>query len=511
MDEEIDITKLRYVLYVRKSTTDESRQIRSIPDQIFECEQLAQRIGLKVVDILKEEKSAKKPNLRPIFNQLLTDIKNGKYDAILAWNPDRLARNMKEGGEIIDMIDNNQIIDLKFVTHHFTKDANGKMLLGMAFVLSKQYSDDLSQKVIRGVRRGFSEGKSPAPKHGYYRNNEGLYKPDGKNFELIREAWEKRGDGMSLEEISEYMNKNGYTRLTKSGKKIKMTKQILTRIFKDPFYYGILIQAGQKVDLRDIYDFQPVINEHLYNFVQQLSYHRIKPNKPHKTAFYPLKMMIVCSFCGNNMYIGPSTGRTKRYLNARCDNGLCSRKKKSIRMINIFNFIYDFLEEGLNFSEKEYSDYHRNTSEISVMRRERLNIEIHSKQAVLKRLDSDLTDRSLNIIKLDKDSEIWKINENKISELGQQKQNLQETINKLKGQVTDPEEDRLSIEEFLNLSKNAAKIVQSANAIVKDQICRLIFLNLTVDETKVLSYQLKEPFATLLKQRGILSSRGGGT
>ena len=43
------------------------------------------------------------------------------------------------------------------------------MLLGMSFVLSKQYSDDLSQKVSRGVRRNFAEGKSAIPKHGYLR------------------------------------------------------------------------------------------------------------------------------------------------------------------------------------------------------------------------------------------------------------------------------------------------------------------------------------------------------
>lgn len=60
---------------------------------------------------------------------------------------------MKEGGEIIDMIDVGEILDLKFVTHHFTADPNGKMLLGMAFVLSKQYSDKLSVDVLQVTRR----------------------------------------------------------------------------------------------------------------------------------------------------------------------------------------------------------------------------------------------------------------------------------------------------------------------------------------------------------------------
>ena len=151
--DEIDITKLKYVLYARKSTDDPERQVRSIPDQIEECKRLAERLGLRIVDILRETKSAKKPHKRPIFSQMLRDIANGKYDSILSWNPDRLSRNMLEGGKVIDMIDEGIIKDLKFVTHTFSNDANGKMLLGMAFVLSKQYSDKLSTDVTRGIRK----------------------------------------------------------------------------------------------------------------------------------------------------------------------------------------------------------------------------------------------------------------------------------------------------------------------------------------------------------------------
>src|SRR3990172_4789396 len=190
MDDEIDIFKLRYVLYVRKSTDDPERQARSVEDQIAECMDYAKRLGIKVVaKPIIEKKSAKKPNLRPLFKQMLKDIRGGKYDGILSWHPDRLARNMREGGEIIDMIDEGQIKDLKFVAHHFSNDPSGKMLLGMAFVLSKEYSDRLSLVVTRGVGRNFEEGKSPVPKHGYLRDGNGNYQPDGDNFELMCNAW----------------------------------------------------------------------------------------------------------------------------------------------------------------------------------------------------------------------------------------------------------------------------------------------------------------------------------
>jgi len=75
---------------------------------------------------------------------------------------------MLEGGMMIDFIDQDVITDLNYKTHHFTKVANGKMLVGMTLVLSKQYSDKLSQDVTRGVRhRLTTEGKTSIPKYGY--------------------------------------------------------------------------------------------------------------------------------------------------------------------------------------------------------------------------------------------------------------------------------------------------------------------------------------------------------
>ena len=508
----IDFTKLKYVLYARKSRTDESAQVRSIPDQIADCQKLANDIGLNVVQVLKEAQSAKIPHQRPIYKQMIVDIKKGVYDAILAWNPDRLARNMLEGGEIINLIDEGVLKDLKFKTHFFTKDANGKMLLGMAFVLSKQYSDDLSQKVTRGVRHRFLEGKTPVPKHGYL-NEKGVYKPDGKNFDLICAAWEMRATGESLDNITKFMNDNDYSRIIKkTGRKVDMDTRIITDIFKDPFYYGVLVQAKQTVDLRDIYAFEPATTEEVYNQIQALSFRRLKPfNTKQRLAFYPLRTMIICSFCGHNMVVGPSTSKTgKRYLNYRCDNKLCNRKKRSIRAKEIFKFIYSFLENGLGLTEEDYKEYYSSLTQITDKTREKIRIEIHSKQGRLKVVTQESKERSLKLGEQNVHPTVKKVNEDRVSELDEEKKDLEKKIKELEGKITTPEDDRLSIEEFLNLSKNAGVIVQSANAMIKDKICREIFLNFTVDEEKVLSYQLKLHFAEMIKSKQLLSSRGPG-
>jgi hypothetical protein len=53
--ESTDRASLRYVLYARKSTEDENRQVRSIEDQVADCQRLARGQNLLVVDILTRE------------------------------------------------------------------------------------------------------------------------------------------------------------------------------------------------------------------------------------------------------------------------------------------------------------------------------------------------------------------------------------------------------------------------------------------------------------------------
>lgn len=513
MDEPLDITKLKYVLYARKSTSDETRQVRSIQDQITDCTLLATQLGLKIVKILRETQSAKKPNIRPVFRQMINDIKKGIYNAILAWNPDRLARNMLEGGEIIDLIDQGIIQDLKFKTHYFTKDANGLMLLGMAFVLSKQYSDDLSQKVTRGVRSRFKEGKTSIPKHGYI-NEGGVYKPDGKNFDLICEAWQLRLQGQSLEYIASYMNKNSFGRkVKKDGKIIKINKKKLSEIFKDSFYYGELVQANQTVDLRELpgYNFKPAITQEEYNKVQLLTRRRSTPYNTNKLhTFYPFKAIIKCGFCDSNMRVGPSTsGGGKRILYYRCDNPDCKRKKKSIRGKVILDFLYEFFTKYFKLTEKDYKHYYEKVDKLTGERRVKLQTQIRSLQGSVAALGEAIRDRSLKIADLSLKGTAKEMNEAEIDKDVAEKEQTEAEVVKLKTLLTDPDKDRLTLKQFLNLSKKADEIIKSADNVKKDVVVRLIFLNLNVDNQKVLSYQLKPPFDTMLKSRLDTSSRGG--
>lgn len=527
-DEALDISKLKYVLYARKSTDDPQRQLRTIADQIDECKLMAERLGMRIVKIVEEKKSAKTPGRRPEFAALLQGTRANRYDAILAWNPDRLARNMKEGGEIIDMVDEGLIKDLKFVTHHFTSDANGKMLLGMAFVLSKQYSDKLSQDVTRGVRKGLSEGKSSGTqKHGYFRDEGQRYRPDGANFTLVQKAWQMRREGVSLEAIADYMNEHGYARTFKdkagkAGQRMRMTNKILSgTVFIDPFYYGVLVQTGKRVDLRFIpgYDFQPAIDEETYNYVQSLTGRRTHSEKTRAT-FKPLAGMVLCAYCNKRMVPQtPTSGRKSekvKILSYRCDTLYCPRKNKelelsqSIRAKVVFEFMYTMLD-GMEATADDYERLTKRLEGANRTKQHELTLRIHSKQGALKSIDRDIKSRSLKLMEFNPTSVVFKTNEGYLLELEQDRQKLADELAKLQGQITDEAADSLTFQEFLNTVNNAGKHLRAADVVAKDHIARLIYLNVVVDSEKVVDYQIREPFKTYFKMQKISNGRGDRT
>ena len=67
-------TKIKYFLYARKSSESEDRQIQSIDDQIKRLKELAVNQGLNIKKIYTESKSAKQPENRPVFAEVLARI-----------------------------------------------------------------------------------------------------------------------------------------------------------------------------------------------------------------------------------------------------------------------------------------------------------------------------------------------------------------------------------------------------------------------------------------------------
>ena len=151
---------MRYFLYARKSTDEPDRQILSIEGQLAELREYAKKENLLIVKEFIESKTAKEPG-REIFNDMIASIEDGKAQGIIAWHPDRLARNSIDGGRIIYLVDTTKITALKFPTFWFDPTPQGKFMLSIAFGQSKYYVDNLSENIRRGFRQKLRNGIWP--------------------------------------------------------------------------------------------------------------------------------------------------------------------------------------------------------------------------------------------------------------------------------------------------------------------------------------------------------------
>lgn len=307
--------KRRYVIYLRKSTDDERKQVRSIDDQRKECLALAKRLDIKVrpEDIFEERWSAKTSGKRKIFNAMMEGFELSKYHGLISWSPDRLSRNMLEGGQIIEHVDLEKIQDLLFCTYAFDNTPNGKMMLGILFATSKQYSDKLAVDVARGITGAIHEGKYVGLiKKGYYADTDnGRFMPDGVHWQLLRQAVIMRlTEGKTNQEIADFLNASNFSFRKHQDdpyRKGKMDKKTVATMFSDPFYTGAYKYGDNLTNLNDTYNFLPLMTPDEFialgrNISDSFNQKFIgRNNVSQRLDFSLLREKVICDFCDGNM------------------------------------------------------------------------------------------------------------------------------------------------------------------------------------------------------------------
>ncbi len=236
--------KIKYVMYVRKSSESEDRQVQSIEDQLSKLDELKITLGLDIVKIFKEAKSAKKPHNRPQFTEMLEYIRLGKADGVVCWQLNRLSRNPIDSGEISWMLQNENIKCIQTIDKKYLPGDN-VIVFNVETGMANQFIIDLKKNTRRGVIGKLERGGFPsAAPLGYL--NEKLEKTiiiDSERFTLIRKMWDLMLTGnYNPSQIVRIANDDwGFrTPVMKRRGGTKLSLSTIYKMFSNPFYVGMM-------------------------------------------------------------------------------------------------------------------------------------------------------------------------------------------------------------------------------------------------------------------------------
>ena len=283
---------LKYCLYARKSSEQDERQAMSIDSQLKEMLDMAKRDKLNVVDIKKESHSAKQSGQRPMFNELINDLRSDKFTGILTWAPDRLSRNAGDLGSLVDLMDGDKLEQIRTYGQSFSNTPNEKFLLMILCSQAKLENDNKSINVKRGIRAKCELGIRPGPSPlGYFnRSFRGVKDsiPDPDRAPLVKEMFVRASQGQSGRHLKHWLDKIGFK--TKRDKNVTLSQ--IFEMLNNPFYHGDFIFGGKLY--KGVHE--PLISKQLFNKVQE---QRKLPQKAKwGSKDFPFKRFLRCASCG---------------------------------------------------------------------------------------------------------------------------------------------------------------------------------------------------------------------
>lgn len=344
---------IKYCLYARKSSEQDERQAMSIDSQIKEMTGMAEREALEIVEIKQESHSAKQSGQRPVFNEMVEDIRHGKFTAILTWDPSRLSRCAGDLGSLVDLMDSNKLVHIRTFGQSFSNTPNEKFLLMILCSQAKLENDNRGVNVKRGIRAKCEMGWRPCmPPIGYFNRALNGVKDiivDDERAPYVKEMFARAATGESGRDLKVWLDATEFR--TRAGAFI--TKSQIYSMLKNPFFYGEF-QYPKSSGKWYKGNHEPLITKELFDRVQAQLY--APPRSKWGAKYFAFKGIAKCLDCGAQIvgeekFKKRKDGSRNRHIYYHCSRQVeyyCTQPY--VREQDLINQVIDLIK-GLDYDQ----------------------------------------------------------------------------------------------------------------------------------------------------------------
>lgn len=477
---------MKYILYARKSSEDKGRQILSLESQISTMKKLASDLDLKIVKEFTESKSAKKPDNRPLFAEMLKMIEQDEADGIVCWKLDRLSRNPVDSGKIQWLLQQEVIKDIQTNERRYLPEDNA-LIFNVESGMANQYIRDLSKNVKRGMQTKLNNGDYPNnAKIGYV--NDKINKKiliDEERGKYIKRVFELYATGShSLKSVADILYTEGFR--SRGGNKYNKSK--VHKILQDPFYYGVMFVKGKYYSGNH----KPIISKDLFDKVQAIFSGNNRSR--YQKHFYPLRGFMTCHKCGCLMTAMEKKGFVYYY----CTNGkhICNEHTEYMRSEKaekVLASVFPKIQFDNEFIELCYeADKEKNQKDENFFETVKANLE--------KRLDL-LAQHELRLLDIQLSGKYASDTvETKLEALNKETADIKQQLKDLEKQ--SPEISTRTLEQTKKVFLSPYLLENDfigGDDLKKHKVLEKLLLNATIENQKMASYKLKQPYQLLEK------------
>lgn len=372
-------------IYIRLSKEDSDKgneESESIQNQRMILDNKAREENWRIYDHYIDEDWSGSDRGRPEFHRLINDAEAGKFNIVLVKTQSRFARDskyiedyvhnlfMEKGIRFISLVDN---ID--------TNQAGSKLNSRVHAIFDEEQLDLLSSNIRKSFEEKSKQGQffGSMPPYGYKKD------PQDKNHlvidteaaKVVQTIFEMTAAGHTYLEIAQYLNNHGYLIPSEykkqQGYKVdgmydrhmklgKWTRDMVRSFLTNEVYRGTIINhkstvvnfrtkkkrnLPKKFHVKVENMHEAIIEEDLWNKVQEIRKSRRKSGNGENGKKHPLSSKVFCETCGSKMYKCKSGGIEYFRCYRASSTGECDNTKR-IRLDVLEKIVIEKINETLS-------------------------------------------------------------------------------------------------------------------------------------------------------------------